>query len=1197
MIHTLVFVGLLLPSLHSAENGFVHPVIRVPDLAGPPEIDGSVGDDEWARAAVVTGVSGHPLGTPFLLPEAQQVTWYLGFHKDTLYLGMKSPHPEGTFPSGRVKEMDDGDVLWGDHVEVQVLTHKRGDAGKPGKGFYKMVINAWGAMHDAHFYNGTPGTEDFWSTGGPVKCTVTDRMWQLEMAIEASRIRLPSLNGKNAVIQLVRADSPTGIYFAGLVGGSWMAWQKFTRTDFDVRAPVFQVHRLGEIMAGHLDLHATLRGTGEAAQNVSLQVVVEDADGNVLHQEKREVTLTGGEQKLTMKKPGLAVSEVDIGGKRNYLEIKAVWHDGKIERVLYHNRSPFMKLTDGWREKYLQPWVNARPKAGDWDAVFAHWPYPQKAEAKVDVDFFGMSDAIRNAASFEVVVKSGAGKEIARQKSPMENGKGRIFFDVPELADGSYTTVFQLSNEKGTQVAEKTVEFVRKSYPWERNKLGLSNEVIPPFVPMELNGRVLHGGGAAPRTYMKFERKPEPILMCWGRAIQLGSNGLPEQIWATPPSGTCGRPEELLAAPIQFVLRSGGKQLSTEMTAKVANAQPHRIDVAASGEAGEVGLKIDAFEEYDGWYQVELRLDPAGAVPLDSMDLVIELRQHPGERWKTQFPVDTLYIQRMGGGLDGLLHRGIPEKPGICFKSTEIWPVGARTGPADIEKDWKSFLPILYAGNGDRGLWFFAWDDAGWTLKDDTPAVQVERLRTGNVQVRVRLIAGEVTLDKPRRLTFALQPAPIKKNDPQYRTRVDRIAHDTSGYRYYGDSVDSFALHTEEDFAELRKYLLYGNSRQDKETRYGHWAGRLGKMIREERADRVMLYGSQWMTGLGAEEFRTFGGEWLGRTNWKPAPDLKFSGKHNYGGTVKWDTPEELTPARVNWPQSFQDFFVWYHDKLIDKVGINGTWWDNCYSGFVTEYDPALGRLDSKWNIPYRRALCKRLNVIGWERLRPPCWSMNTQVEMSWCQVFWIVEGIWGPGSKDISAVDHFRGVDVFRAAARPKSTNLVTKKTYMRHYRGSTPELDRKMTRSADGMLLSHDISPAVNHELTRKLKYAVDYENTDDCLFMGYWSTGMFVKPTEGLLASLYMNRKHKASVIVFFNTSSKDVAAGGTWLKPAGVLDTPNGIYANADREMEVSRIYDLETGKEIRTSYRDRGLVIDESLVVKKHEYRVVSVEGK
>ncbi|MCM8757260.1 MAG: hypothetical protein NC823_02130, partial [Candidatus Omnitrophica bacterium] len=458
MITAVVFSFSAAQAGKNTPAGVFFPLLRVPVMSQPPKIDGKLEKNEWDQAAVFTGVCGNPLGKEFLLPEAQQVLWYLGFHQDTLYIGLHSLHPKGTYPAGRVKQHDDPDVLWGDHVEIQILTQAREDAGKPGKGFYKMVVNALGAMHDSHYFNGTPGTEDLWSTGGEVKCSVTDEYWQMELSVKAEAIRLKQFDGNTIVMQLVRAADTGGLYFAGWVGTSWMDWQRFGEVSFDSQSPVFRLIRLGEIMEGNLDARVEIRGRTQQPQQVVVRFLVADADSRILYQEEQTASVSAGQsQTLSFKKSSLPVSEVELEGKRNLLEVYALWREGKKETVLFHHRMPFMKLTQAWKAKYWDPWVARRPQAGEWETVFAYLPYSARALAKVDVDFFGIPEKIRSASRFTVEVrKKGEKKALVSVSEKVVQGAGEVFFALPELADGQYEALFRLYASNGELVAEKT---------------------------------------------------------------------------------------------------------------------------------------------------------------------------------------------------------------------------------------------------------------------------------------------------------------------------------------------------------------------------------------------------------------------------------------------------------------------------------------------------------------------------------------------------------------------------------------------------------------------------------------------------------------------------------------------------------------------------------------------------------------------
>lgn len=350
-------------------EAFQHPNLRVAKFAAPPKIDGTIDAAEWQGAAMFTGVAAVGGVGPFtLVPEIQQVQWRIGYDDKFLYLAMHSPHKKGTYPVARVKDNDSMDVLFEDHVEIEISPFERKDATRQGKGFFKMMVNPKGFMIDQHLYNGTIGTEELWSTGGETKCVVTDEYWDLEMSIELARLRVDKPDGKSVVMQLVRTDSCAGVYFAGWVPEAWLSWDRFPEVTFDPATPVFEFKKVGEIMSGDLDTAVTIAGNGAAPRDVTVELSVDDATGKTIYKEKQNATVKAGETKtLEFKKQGLPVSAVAVADKnRNWFEIKATYKDGTKEVALYHNRTPFVKLDDSFRTKHLDPWPSRRdPRRAD----------------------------------------------------------------------------------------------------------------------------------------------------------------------------------------------------------------------------------------------------------------------------------------------------------------------------------------------------------------------------------------------------------------------------------------------------------------------------------------------------------------------------------------------------------------------------------------------------------------------------------------------------------------------------------------------------------------------------------------------------------------------------------------------------------------------------------------------------------------
>jgi hypothetical protein len=1167
------------------DAGFQYPELRVAKFAAAPVIDGKIGASEWAGAAAFTGVAavGAGVGPYTMVPQVQQVVWRIGYDNDTIYLAMHSPHPKGSFPVVKVKTPDDSyPMLWDDHTEIQFCSHDPKLANTPPYGFFKIMTNAKDVVADAHYNNGTPGTEDRWDYGGTVKSLVSDEAWDMEMAIPRRNLKVEKLDGRTLTVQLVRTDSCGGIYFAGWVPEAWRSWGAFARVTFDPAAPVFAFEKLGEIMAGELDAEVRLEA-GKSPRDINVAVKIEDADGKTAYTETKTAALKAGEKTaLNWKAAALPVSAVDVSEKRrNHFEITASYKNGSENVVLYHIRLPFMKFNDEFRSKFLDPWIKLRPKGGEWLARVANLPYAGKLELSVDLDFFGLDPKAQNAPRFSVAVRAkGGGKELAAASGEIHDLKSKTeLLDLPELPDGDYEAVFTLLGADGKAVAEQIKTFTRKRYPWEGNKLGISEEVIPPYLPIKTD--------AEKRT-----------LNVWGRTLTLDKSGLVGQAVIGAPTGTFGGPEPLLSKAMRLEAVIDGKTVAGEgLELSFTSVKPDRVEFVGKTKLGALTATLKGFLEYDGWYQAQIAFDGAAAV--DSLDLVIELRDAPAAAGKPASPIDTLYVQRQGGARYGNCLMGIPEKPGVHFRSTELLKIGRSTSGG---KEWKSFVPNVLVGNGDRALQFHAWSDLGWKTSDDDAAVTVERLADRTVRERIRFIAGKTEMKDRQPVSFAFQFLPVKPNHPRCRTIRGEggFYHDSSGWRYYGDSTDGYALNNDADYDALRRFLLYGpvgmgqQGKSEKKYDPGHNLER-HRAIRD--GSNIIMYGSTVLTGTGMEEFKSFGGEWLGDNNWKPQRQgATNAGWWNYGGTIQWNSDEQLSLATVNWTKSMTDNYLWYHKPLMEKCGFNGTWWDDNQLWTIREFDPATGKVEEKWNMLQRRELTKRLNVLGWQLMRPPAWIQHAHTDYAWTQQFWMVEGDYYADNQDMTALDQMP-MDQWRAMTRSRTTMLVPVAS-LRGYEGSTPAFDRKVKRSVIGVCLSHDVMAGAVDEKTwtstfaetkRLLTYAVNMPDTENCLFRGYWRTADAIQPAgKEIYASIYHNAKSKSAVVVLLNgLKGKDQSLGGTTFDPAALTGAKNAV--------NVKRLYDLESGKDIAFSV-DKGVyTIVDQLFVPWHDYRLIALE--
>ncbi len=1098
------------------ETTYRYPLGTVPYVGGsPPTIDGPIQPQEYQHFAAITGMVSFGSGSAALktlVPQFQQVVWYIGYDDQYLYLAMHSPNPPGGWPLAKAKGRDPGNaILWDDHVEIQIA-RDRDRATFPGVGFYKLMANAKDSLDDQWYYNGTPGTESAWSYGGRVKSQVTPEYWDLELCVDVRALDLKSLDSRSLVLQLLRADAPGGLYFAGWIGDTWMAWDQFGEVRFDRASPVFRFLDMGNLLKGDMALRCEVRGQTDQAMPVTVRATVRNDAGQVIFDQTREEEVTRATVKPIHFDAALPLS--DTG---NVLELLATCPGPEGGRqVLYHVQVPIIKLTDEFHEKHLAPWLARRPQ-GDFDWNFAYWPSHGVARSSLDVDFFGLQEAVARAAAFRVTVhREGDKKVLATATAPVKDKWGEMVVKGLALPPGDYVAEAEVLGADGkTVVGRREVKFVRRHYQWEGNQLGFSDRVIPPYTPIQAKGQE---------------------FSVWGRTYTVGDDGLLSKIVAGGGAGN----EPILTAPMRLLAAEKGQPVAiTGAACRVTKAEPGRAELSATGRLGSAEYRLDSYLEYDGWYHVRLTLTPpAGGATLDSLALQVPL-------WGA---ADTMYMQRDGDGRRGNKFGAIPPGRGLVWSSRDLFPL----------EGWGSFCPIVFLGTGDKGLWWFADDKRAWTLSEDKAAVEVARSDQG-VELTLNFLAAPTTLTEPRTLEFAFLIDPVKQMPDERKWAWGRLryTHNTYGYRYYGGSVDGFE-NTDEDLEALSRVLTdptwqipdspgaspgyLGHSSHFRQTHYEAVTG---------RHEMLVLYGSTWLTGLGLDAFDTYGGEWLGRSNWTPNPQTEFTNWWNLQHTVEWKTPRQLTTVGVNFNRAFEDCFVWYHQRLLAKTPVNGTWWDNSSIGTILDYDPVRGEFYQHYNIFDRRRLTKRLCNIGWELNRPPWWINNMHVDWSFNQVAWHIENDFYVDNPEATMMDQLP-VDEFRALCRIKRG--IVHRLATRGPEGTTEQM-RRQGRSAVGMCLLHDIGSYLwgcdarfAPDMLRLMDEKVGY--FEGAQFLPYWRNRHVLKlDTPGVYASIYLGKGR--ALIVVVNEKRQDQEVAFT-LEP-GIV--PSG---------KPQRMYDAETG---------------------------------
>ena len=371
--------------------------------------------------------------------------------------------------------------------------------------------------------------------------------------------------------------------------------------------------------------------------------------------------------------------------------------------------------------------------------------HPSLGKLAVKADFGECSEQpwVRRVTAVRFTVQP-AGKDDALAKAEIlldAKKAGAAEVSLPKLPEGRYElklTAFGAS-------LEATKQFVRRTFPWERNSLGITDQVYPPFEPLAVSGNEVRVVG---RLYSMNE------LGLWDRVQSQG--------------------HDLLAAPITLRCETasgrapwkspGGRFRQTGGSAAV---------FVASAESQAVSVRTTSTIEFDGCMKVEMDLTPvAGGPAVRRLWLEVPLADK-------EVP---LFFPQLSGCREN--YAGPTPRGGKIVwqpRATEWMNFPARTWKAEAGPEdgviWtprtcydRDFAYYIWLGGAERGLAWFAENDRGYVVDPRGDAETVSR-EGGKVVLRVYLVNREA-LDGPRHVVFGLQASPTKPLPKDWRRNV-----------------------------------------------------------------------------------------------------------------------------------------------------------------------------------------------------------------------------------------------------------------------------------------------------------------------------------------------------------------------------------------------------------------------------------------
>jgi len=252
-----------------------------------------------------------------------------------------------------------------------------------------------------------------------------------------------------------------------------------------------------------------------------------------------------------------------------------------------------------------------------------------------------------------------------------------------------------------TSIGERKISFDRLDEPWRGNTIGITDKILPGWVPIKVSGKT---------------------LSCWGRDVSFEGTLFPSEIIA--------RDATLLASPIRLEAKADSKPIEWGNTSfDITKRTPARVDFVTSAASDNLRVEIRAYLEYDGMFFFRTKLIPVGARPtLGTLSLVIPFAEARAIFW--HYP---------GGAPDlgGRIAKGLGT----------VWR--------------RPFREYMWIGDYDRGLTWFAEDCARWNISDATKTLELVRT-DGALEWRIHISDARMDLEAPLTIAFGLHPTPVR---------------------------------------------------------------------------------------------------------------------------------------------------------------------------------------------------------------------------------------------------------------------------------------------------------------------------------------------------------------------------------------------------------------------------------------------------
>jgi len=281
-----------------------------------------------------------------------------------------------------------------------------------------------------------------------------------------------------------------------------------------------------------------------------------------------------------------------------------------------------------------------------------------------------------------------------------EKYKASVRFDISGLAPGEYEVRSTLLDRGGKILGDASSKFRILSFPWAGSKAGITDEVLAPWTPMEVEGNK---------------------IKCWARTYDLSHSILPADIQVSGSS--------ILSGPIKLNASINKKSISIlETRPSIITRSKSKVVLKAGTQLEKLKVSGNVLIEYDGMLRIDLTFDPEEEITLENLFLQVPV--------KKEFA--TLYHYWPG-----------------------VWGNATNSGELPRQGLNLPFRAFVWLGNEDLGLGWFAETNEKWNNRDANNAIRIER-NSGAVIMNIYFIDKPLKINSSLSYTFGLQATPVK---------------------------------------------------------------------------------------------------------------------------------------------------------------------------------------------------------------------------------------------------------------------------------------------------------------------------------------------------------------------------------------------------------------------------------------------------